>query len=214
ALAAVQVGGAESGQDRHAAVEVTPDHRGREIFEAQPATLLQKFDICLGGGLELGCRLDRGLRLELRDQIDAVDEPGRVEDLKVVGVDGGTVAPRQGVAPQQDGKGPAVLQAPGHCDHLLHAARVAQVRVDALQTGRPAGAVVRLRQDVDFEPQLHCVNQASLLPGSRVRKSTEPWAMVRGPVSAPLTTGARAQVMTSGTTASGVSTRKVKLSVR
>ena len=127
--------------------EDAADQAAREVDEAQAPAQGEEFQVTLAGVPQARFLLDRALLPQAFGDVHAGREPGGVEHREVVGVDGGTVAPAQGVAGQEHGEGAAAfLQFAGAGDDRLQGLVLAPIGIHGLQAGGAAGGLVRLRQ--------------------------------------------------------------------
>ena len=113
--------------------------------------LLQEIDIGLACGAQLGGVLGRHLCLQAGNKVGGIHKPGRIKDVQVESVDRRLVLSAQCLAAEQHGERATVGEHGGTFNHLLQADVVTKLAGDRVQTGRAAGGVVRLRQDVQVQ---------------------------------------------------------------
>jgi hypothetical protein len=140
ARGAVKVGRREAGQDGQSALQDAADQCPRQADEAQPPAARKELQVALGGMLQPVILLDFALAAQPIGNVDVTREPGRVEDVEIVGVDGRLLALAQGVAGQEHGKGAApVLELLRAGDDRVQRLLAAPVAIEGMQTGWAAG---------------------------------------------------------------------------
>lgn len=98
----------------------------------QPPAQMQELEIAFGGMVQPRVVLELALAPEALGDVDTGPEPSRVEDEQVVGADHRLIAVPQGIAAEEDGKGPARIQLAGAGDHRFQGLACPPVGVEGV----------------------------------------------------------------------------------
>ena len=91
-------------------------------------------------------------------------EPGGIEDLQIKREDTRVVASSQSVAAKHHGQSSTICKDGNFINYFLQRELIAVITVDSMQTGRPAGCVIRLLKKLKLQSRVH----RQMIPSARV----------------------------------------------
>ena len=134
------------------AVELSAQQRRLEVVQLELAAQAQELVVAARRGLQATPWLDLGLAREpLANRVVRQREPGRVEQVEVVGEDRRVVTALQRMVREEDVERAASIEHLDVGDDPLERHVVAEVAIDAVQAGGTAGDVVGLLLDDEAE---------------------------------------------------------------